>query len=279
MKKLIKKIASEYNCSEMRFTKQDKLYKKSREDFKNKVDWYYISQFQTLSEEFIREFQDKVEWYDISWCQKLSEEFIKEFQDKVEWSTISGWQKLSEDFIREFKDRVDWDYISIRQKLSEDFIREFKNKVNWRRISSYQKLSEEFRKEFNLDKPDPETNWLYKSVEDKLKYIKENTNYEIVDNETTIIAYKSVKEDGHSVFNFQYKYEVGNTYTCHCDMNIDHENSFGLSSWAIEKAKNYYSKGKIFKVKIPIESIGAIVHNNKKIRSSKIEILSELVDV
>jgi len=278
MKELIKKIASEYNCSEMNFTKQGKLYKKSREEFQDKVDWFNISIGQKLSEDFIREFQNKVNWKNISRYQDLSEDFIREFQDKLNWYDISKYKKLSEDFIREFEDKVDWYDIFRCQKLSEDFIKEFKDKGWWSAISFYQKLSEEFMEEVGLPEPNPETNWLYKSVEDKLKYIKENTNYEIVDNETTIIAYKSVKEDGHSVFNFQYKYELGGTYECHCDMNINNENSFGLSSWTIEKAKNYYSEGKIFKVKIPIKSIGAIVHNNKKIRSNKLEIL-ELVDV
>ena len=52
------------------------------------VDWFIISQNQTLSENFIREFKDKVDWYWISVYQKLSENFIREFKDRVYWKEI-----------------------------------------------------------------------------------------------------------------------------------------------------------------------------------------------
>ena len=64
--------------------------------------WDYISLFQKLSEDFIREFKDRVNWIYISYYQTLSEYFIREFKDKVDWIMISHCQDLSEDFIREF---------------------------------------------------------------------------------------------------------------------------------------------------------------------------------
>jgi hypothetical protein len=54
---------------------------------------------------------------------------------------------------------------------------------------------------------------------------------------------------------------------------VDEENSFGLSAWTKEKAKAYHD-GVLLKVKIPISKIGAIVHNNQKIRCFEQEILS-----
>lgn len=51
------------------------------EDF---VDWYYISRYQTLSEDFIRKYKDKVYWKYILLNQKISEEFKNEFKDKIE---------------------------------------------------------------------------------------------------------------------------------------------------------------------------------------------------
>ena len=98
------------------------------EEFKDEVDWYWISAKQKLSEEFIREFKNEVNWHCISCYQKLSEDFIREFQDQVSWILISAYQKLSEDFIREFEDKLNWDYISFCQKLSEEFKVEFKDK-------------------------------------------------------------------------------------------------------------------------------------------------------
>ena len=113
---------------------------KQIKDIKKKLKWedYYDPTFNwddwefykknKLFEEFIREFQDKVNWYYISKYQTLSENFIREFQDKVNWKVISHYQKLSENFIREFQDRVDWQVIAIHQTLSKEFKEEFKDK-------------------------------------------------------------------------------------------------------------------------------------------------------
>ncbi|HNW65785.1 MAG TPA: hypothetical protein PKO10_01070, partial [Aliarcobacter cryaerophilus] len=162
------------------------------------------------------------------------------------------------------------------QKLSEGFIREFSDKVNlyWNCISSNQKLSESFIKEYNLTIP--KYNWLYKTKEEKLSYLKKHCSniYKIVDN-NYIVAYKSTKIEGYSIYNFQYQYKVGEIYESHCDCNIDNENSFGLSAWTKEKALEYYDEGKLFKVHINIEDIGAIVHDNMKIRCSKLTVISE----
>ena len=252
-------------------------YQKLSEDlireFHYKVDWEYISSYQKLSEDFIREFKDKVKWHYISAYQKLSEEFIREFQDKVDWSCISAYQYLSEDFIREFQDKVYWYYNSMYQKLSEEFIKEFYFEMDLTTIAKYQKLSEKTRSKLNIKIP--ENNWLYKSKQFKLEYIKECTDYEIIDDEY-ILAYKSVRSDYYSTFNFQYKYEIGKTYTSNCDCNVDNESSFGLSAWKKEDALKYYNGGKLLKVKIPIDKIGAIVHNGNKIRAFELTVIDEI---
>ena len=93
-------------------------------------DWNRISQYQKLSESFIREFQGNVNWYEISCKQELSEDFIREFKNKVDWYWISKYQKLSESFIHEFQDKVNWIYISEYQKLTESFREEFKDRLN-----------------------------------------------------------------------------------------------------------------------------------------------------
>jgi len=268
LRELIKKDKVNWN----NISKYKKLSEKFIREFKDKVDWNNISATHKLSEKFIKEFKDKVDWDCISSYQKLSEKFIRELKGKVSWDCISSYQKLSEKFIREFQDKVDWYNISETHKLSEKFIREFQDKVNWKIISECQKLSRNFIKEFNLTMR--EDCWRYKTKEEKLKYIKDNKLdkvYKLVGNKY-IIAYKSTRLDGYSVFNFQYKYEVGKTYKSHCDCNIDNENSFGLSAWTKEKAIEYH-KGSLYKVRINIEDIGCFVHNNGKIRAKKITIL------
>jgi hypothetical protein len=189
----------------------------------------------------------------------------------VNWNLISACQTLSEDFIKEFKDCVNWSYISYYQTLSESFIREFKDCVDWSYISYYQTLSEEFIREFDL--VISEHNWLYADKETKRKVILDCNLYEIVDD--CVIAYKGVRRNGKSVFNNQYHYEVGKTYTSHADHNCDEENSFGLSSWTLEKAKKYCNQ-KVFKVAIPLDCVAALVHNYHKIRSTQLTILEEV---
>jgi hypothetical protein len=238
----------------------------------DKVNWSLISYAQKLSEEFIKEFSKNLLWDYISMYQNLSENFIKENSDKFNWGFISFHQTLSEEFIREFSNKVNWHYISSYQKLSEEFIREFSDKVNWYYISSYQKLSEEFIKEYDLTIS--KNCWLYKDKEYKRKYIKTNTDYEIIGNK--VIAYKTCRSDGYSTYNFQYHYETGKEYECHANYNIDNENSFGLSAWTKKRALDYYPIGKLFKVEIDLEDIAAIVHKGNKIRASKIKILEEI---
>ncbi len=232
------------------------------------VNWCDISYNQKLSEEFIRNFQNKVDWLNISKYQKLSEKFIREFQDNVYWVRISINQKLSENFIREFKDKVDWILISINQKLSENFIREFKDKIYWYYIIRFQKLSPEFINEFDLkiDKDD----WLYKPTEFKKQQIIDCGLYEC--HEDYFIAYKAIRNDRYSHYNFQFQYLPNEVYECHCDCtsNID---SFGLSVWTEKRAKSYDNTGLIVKVKVKYEDIGRLVHDSNKIRCFKIEIL------
>ena len=239
-------------------------------EFQDRVEWFYISVYQTLSESFIREFQDEVNWTGISQYQKLSEDLIREFQDKVNWWGISVCQKLSENFIREFKDKVDWYNISYHQKLSEDFIREFKNKVDWDCISRYQKLSEDFIKKFKDKLGDvKENSWLYKDKEFLKQQVIESGLYECYDD--YFIAYKGVRSDRYSNFNFQYQYLKGETYESHCDCT-DKENSFGLSVWTEEEAREYCNQ-LVVKVKVNYEDVGRLVHNNGKIRVRRLTVL------
>ena len=238
-----------------------------------KTDWKYISQCQTLSEKFIEKFKDEICWNSISQCQTLSEEFIEKYKDEVYWHYISQYQILSEEFIEKFEDKVDWYRISKYQKLSEKFIEKFEDEVYWYDISIYQKLSKEFIEKYNLTIP--KSCWLYKTKKEKLNYIKENTNYEVIDN-NYILVYKSVRDDYKSVFfPNKYKYEIGKTYESNCDCNIDEDNSFGLSAWSEQGALDYYSEGKLLLVKINIEDIGTITFYNK-IRCFKLTILEEI---
>ena len=240
-------------------------------EFADMFDWEYISKCQHLSEDFIWEFKDYVDWDYISSYQHLSEAFIREFADRVNWTYISMYQHLSEDFIREFKENVKWGWISHYQHLSEDFIREFKNRVWWFWISECQCLSEEFIREFkdkiymNLIAD----SWHHKSTEEKKRAVMNTGLYEC--HEDYFIAYKGIRADRYSKFNFRYQYLKGHTYKTWCDCSAD-DCSFGFSAWTEEEAREYCDE-LVVRVKVRYEDVGRVVHNGGKIRCFKMEIL------
>ena len=241
------------------------------QEFKDKVDWICISRYSHLSEDFIRKFADRVDWFYISAYQYLSEDFIREFKDWVVWDNISASQHLSEDFIREFAYKVDWYWISRCQRLSEEFIREFKNRVYWGCISTYQRLSKEFIEEFK-DKIYMDMiadSWHNKSVEEKKRAVMDTGLYECY--EDYFIAYKGIRSDRYSNFNFHYQYLKGHTYETWCDCS-DEENSFGFSAWTESGARDYCN-GLVVRVKVRYEDVGRVVHKGGKIRCFKIEVL------
>jgi len=173
--------------------------------------------------------------------------------------------------LRKNQNEINWYRISECQKLSESFIKKFQDKLSLERILECQKLSENFIRELNLTVP--VNNWLYKSKQFKLDYIKKNTKFKIVNN--SIIAYKSCMSNGCSVFDFQYKYETGLTYESACDCNSDHLSSLGLYSWTKKKALKYYNKGILFKVKIDLDDLGCITKEGK-IRCFRLTVLEKV---
>ncbi len=236
-------------------SKCQKLSKDFIREFKDKVDWWYISRCHKLSEDFIGEFKSYVDWDSISESHKLSENFIRKFKDKVVWFRISMYQKLSEDFIREFQDYVDWEVISIYQPLSEDFIREFADRVDWYEITRHQAVSKEFLEEFGYE--------LDNNSDKPVSYWKEKVQgtelYEC--HEDYFYAYKGIRSDRYSIFNFQYQYLPGETYECFSDYSDD-GHSFGLSAWTEEEA-NFYSDELVVKVKIYYKDVTAVVYKNE----------------
>ena len=159
------------------------------------------------------------------------------------------YQKLSEDLIRDFADKVVWNYISRYQKLSESFINEFKNKLDNDYISD---------------------SWHYKSNDFKKEQVIATGLYECYDD--YFIAYKGIRSDRYSAYNFQYQYLPGETYECFADHSAA-KNSFGLSVWNYDKAKKYCDE-LIVKCKVYYTDIARVINNGGKIRCSKITILN-----
>ena len=167
---------------------------------------------------------------------------------KIEWGCISRCQNLSEDFIREFRNKVSWPWISKHQKLSNEFIEEFKDRLYLNKI---------------------EDSWHYKTTEEKKQAVIDTGLYECHD--TYFLAYKGIRSDRYSSFNFQYKYEKGGTYESWCDCS-NNNCSFGLSVWDEPNAREYCDE-LVVRVKVNYEDVGRVVHDGGKIRCFKIEVL------
>lgn len=100
-----------------------------------------------LSEEEIIKYND---WDRISNYQYLTESFIRKYQDKINWEFISKYQKLSEDLIIEFKNKVDWFYIARNQNLSETFIRNNIEKLDIRLLLQNIFISEKLKQDMRI---------------------------------------------------------------------------------------------------------------------------------
>jgi hypothetical protein len=82
----------------------------------NKLNLHWVFIRHQLSENVLRSIIKKVKlnndlFRTLSQYQSLSEEFMREFQDKLDWNWISCRQIISNDFINEFKHKLNKDHI------------------------------------------------------------------------------------------------------------------------------------------------------------------------
>ena len=265
--KLNSKLISEYQVLSESFI----------ERHKNDLDWNNISKYQALSESFIERYSFKLDWFYIAKYQKLSEQFIERNLRFLDFFDVLTYQKLSESFIEKHLDLISNSGFNKAhclkyQKLSEQFIEKHLNNINCSQVEYYQKLSDEFIKVHNLN-IDKDNLWQYKDAKFKKQELIKTGKYECY--EDYFIAYKAIRKDRYSHFNFQYQYLPGETYESTCDCTND-ENSFGLNVGTYEFAKSFGDTkhiSTIVKCKISYEDIGRIVHDGEKVRCFKITIL------
>ena len=110
----------------------------------------------------------------------------------------------------------------------------------------------------------------HRTPEEWKELVKSTSLYEC--HEDYFVAYKGIRSDRYSKFNFQYRYLPGETCECFSDYS-DEENSFGLSAWTEEKARKYCNE-LVIKVKINYEDVTAVVHNGGKIRCKRLTVLN-----
>ena len=112
--------------------------------YHNELDWRFLVRYQTLTDELIIKYSEKIRWKLASRHQVLSEPVLRKFASKLHWPRVSQFQSLSEAFINDFGKRLKWNVMSKWQQLPESMIASNADKVNWDAIARFQTLTNEF---------------------------------------------------------------------------------------------------------------------------------------
>lgn len=249
------------------------LSEKFIKDNKDKINWNVIAKYQLLSESFIEKYKEELDLNLVSIYQKLSESFIEKHIKDFNLYNVCKFQKLSESFIEKHLDKLFLNCVLKHQILSESFFDkhlDILNNMNYNNnIVFYQNYSNEFAKKHKILRSFITNRELYNDSTNAIKAYKKYECYE-----DYFIAYKAIRFDRYSFFNFQYQYLPGKTYESNCDCTSI-KDSFGLNVGTYNFAKGYLSnrKGLIVKCKVYYKDIGRIVYNGEKIRCFKITIL------
>jgi len=133
-------------------------YEQLIDKYIDELGWERISEYEYLSERFIRKHFNTIEKYSLSISLNLSEQFLEKYINKdrninseygpkyvcdEEWDAISVSQQLSEQFLEKYKDFIVWDRYSMFQKLNERILDKFEDKINWFNISRNENLTEQ----------------------------------------------------------------------------------------------------------------------------------------
>ena len=236
-----------------------------------RLNWWWVSANQTLSEPFMDRHAERLDWRGISRYQVLSEPFMDRHAERLDWRGISRYQRLSEPLMDRHAKRLDWFYISRYQVLSEPLMDRHAERLDWFYISRHHRLSDAIIEKHADKLPENlrENNWLYADRQEKIRHIRERApEFSIQEDEhgPFILAWKATHSGGRSDFDPALHYAVGETHEARCDCRMDEKNSFGLSAWTEEGAREFIPGGELYRVKIYIDDIGAMVHDGKKIR-------------
>lgn len=232
---------------------------------------------QKLSESFILKYFKRLNKTNLARYQVLTDKVLakcaKYISDSDFWYFVSEFQRLSEKNIHKYIDKLSLLKITKFQTLSENFIRKNIKILNSDSLEKYQYYSDAFADELGLNK-----SILFHAKDKaninrlKRKLIRTG-KYEC--HKDGFIAYKAIRYNRYSFFNFRYKYLKDNVFESNCDCT-NNECSFGLNVGTYDFAKSYLGNdinGVIVKCKVKYEDVGAMVHNNEKVRCFKITVL------
>lgn len=217
--------------------------------------WKEISKQPTLPPEIMLHYAHRLEWESVCEYRLLSVLEIIEFERYVDWKSLCRYQPLEEAIIERYVEVLPWSIVVMRQNLTMSIIHNYWSflKPYSSLLVRYQMLDTDWMKEMGLIYPDTRMDvWA-----EELKWERcEQFGFEGNRESQVVYAYKSTQKDGYSILNRKIRYELGK-WSCdwHCDGNLNHPNSFGLSAGHKNTALNFYPRGSLFKVAIPIQQL------------------------
>lgn len=102
----------------------------------NTLPWNYISRFQPLSLNFIREYQDRIDWRELCQNDKIgfTLDFVREFEDKVSWIKISEQDVIAKDenAIIEFNKKINYTALGTNiNNFTPELLERFEEEFDW----------------------------------------------------------------------------------------------------------------------------------------------------
>lgn len=264
------------------------------------INWSLLCHKQVLTEEFMAENKDRIDWEVVSEWQTLSSDFILKYHMFLNFDTISIYQHLTHEIYDTFSDKLNWKNIAMHQKLSIDDIYKYRKYICFKTISKYQKLDEDFIRK-NIDLLDIENiaifqdvsnideieEYVYESndmISTQIENLKKNTVF-LNDGKDYIYTYKITKANYTSLYsnNAGIRYSIGDTFYSHSTKLYRHGNQFGIYSWHNEGTLFHelplinllYGADKyiVLKCKVYIEDI---TFASTEVISSKLEIVEKI---
>jgi len=145
--------------------------------------WNIISQYQNLTNEYIRKYDDKLNWKLISTFQNIDLLLITDYLDKIDWKNIplniSSSSIINNNTITIFENFPIWDNIACLNNLSNDILFKYFDKLSYNsiiNILSYRDLNQTFIKKI-IEHFNDESVWKLISMNQTLDFdfVKDHT--------------------------------------------------------------------------------------------------------
>lgn len=139
------------------------------------INWWFVSYFIYLSEEFMEKYSMFLDWTAVSYMQPMTEKFMEKYKNRINYNVLFSRHDISETFIENNKHLLNWTIISRYQSpLSNEFLLKHQDLICWKTASRFvdftEKQIEMYKHKFDWENI---TKYAYFSDDFLLKFITE----------------------------------------------------------------------------------------------------------